>query len=425
VSPGVPGVEDRLRRLVAEAFARHRLRPDGGRVLVACSGGPDSRTLLDLLFALREKLALELSVASVDHGLRPESVEEAAGVDSAARALGLPSAVLRVQVAHPSAAGARRARYEALIAHARTVGAGALAVAHTATDQAETLLDRMLRGAGLRGLSAMAPVRGCAPGLSLIRPMLAVTSSEVEEYVSARSLEVARDPTNHDRHHRRARLRHDLLPLLRRERADADRALAQLAERLRADAEALDTLASEAWARLVRDGELDVPGLLALPAALRARVLSRVCPAPLESVHLSALERLCGETHGTRRLSLPGGVVAERIYGRLRFGAPSPDPGDVALAVDRPGRFSLLGHELEVPAALLGAGPLTLRNLRPGDRAPGGKKLKEILIDRKIPRFERRRLLILARGGEVVWMMGVLGGDLAVESALTRTSAMQ
>jgi len=312
-----------------------------------------------------------------------------------------------------------------LIAHARTVGAGALAVAHTATDQAETLLDRMLRGAGLRGLSAMAPVRACGSGLTLIRPMLAVTASEVEEVVRARALDVARDPSNHDRHYRRARLRHDLLPMLRRERPDADRALAQLAERLGADAAALDALAADAFRRLSQPEDLDVSGLQELPAALRARVLQRACPAPLESVHLEALERLCADLSGTRRLSLPGGVVAERIYGRLRFGVPAPDPGDVALTVDGPGRFSLLGYEVEVPPALLQGGPLTLRNLRPGDRAPGGKKLKEILIDRKIPRFERRRLLLLARESEVVWMMGVLGGDLAVGSALTRTSAMQ
>src|SRR5207253_3645575 len=135
---------------------------------------------------------------------------------------GLPAAVLRVTVEPRTMAAARRARYAALIDHARAVGAGAIAVGHTATDQAETLLDRMLRGSGLRGLGAMAPVRAIAPGLLLVRPLLGVTAAEVEAWVAARNLAVVRDPTNRDLHYRRSRLRHEILPLLRRERADAD-----------------------------------------------------------------------------------------------------------------------------------------------------------------------------------------------------------
>jgi tRNA(Ile)-lysidine synthase len=396
------------------------MRPEGGRVLVACSGGPDSRALLDALATLD----LDLYVASVDHGLRPEAAGEAAGVEREARALGLPVAVLRLQLSRAGMASARSARYQALVAHAQSIGAGALAVGHTATDQAETLLDRMLRGTGLRGLGAISPVRACAPGLSLIRPMLTVTAAEVEAYVAARAFAVVRDPTNADLRYRRSRLRHQLLPLLRRERADADRALAELAGRLREDAEALDSLA----AQLAGDGPLDVERLRALPQALRARVLLRVCPAPLDSSHVEALGRLCADSHGTRWLSLPGGVVAERAYGRLSFGPPAVDPGDAEVAVDGPGEFALLGLSVAVPAEMLGGGALVLRNLRPGDRVVGGKKLKELLIDRKIPRVERRRLPLLERAGEVIWMYGVLAektGRQPVVSALTQRGAVQ
>src|ERR1700690_2851208 len=136
------------------------MRPQNGRLLVACSGGPDSRSLLHALLPL----GLELHVASVDHGLRPEAAAEAAGGEAEARSLGLRAAVLRVTVDKRTMAAARHARYQALIAEAERVDAGAIAVAHTATDQAETLLDRMLRGAGLRGISAMAPVRAVGIG---------------------------------------------------------------------------------------------------------------------------------------------------------------------------------------------------------------------------------------------------------------------
>jgi tRNA(Ile)-lysidine synthase len=221
-----------------------------------------------------------------------------------------------------------------------------------------------------------------------------------------------------------------VLPLLRRERPDADRALAELAARLRQDSDALDEMARVAELRLrepaaapsalVDDG-LDAEGLMALPPAVRARVLLRACPAPLASVHLEALASLCRTPHGTQHLSLPGGLVAERTYGRLRFGRPVEDPGDLALPVDAPGTHALLGVSVDVPAGWLAEGPLVLRNLRPGDRVRGGKKLKEILIDRKIPRAERRLLPLLARGDIVVWMHRVFG-DV---SALTRKVAVQ
>jgi tRNA(Ile)-lysidine synthase len=396
-----------VRRRFTEAWERHRMRPPNGRVLVACSGGPDSRTLLDAL----SRPDLDLYVAAVDHGLRPEAALEAAAV--VASAAGLPATVLRVTVEPHTMAAARQARYRALIAHAQQIGAGAIAVGHTATDQAETLLDRMLRGTGLGGLSAMAPVRACAPGLSLVRPMLGITRDEVEAYVTARGLSVVRDPTNVDRAYRRSRIRHEVMPLLRRERADADRAMAELCERLREDAEALDQVAAT-------EETGDVVRLRVMPPALRARVFLRRCPAPLESVHLEALARLVSTSAGTQRLNLPGGVVAERAYGQLTFGPPKLDPGDVVLRIEGPGEYELLGVRLSVVVS----GPSVLRNLRPGDRVRGGKKLKEILIDRKIPRSERRWMPLLEQGGEVVWMHRVFGNQDMVR-ALTGESAVQ
>jgi tRNA(Ile)-lysidine synthase len=406
-----------LEQKVAEAFERHRMRPPSGRVLVACSGGPDSRALLHALLPL----GLDLHVASVDHGLRPEAAAEAAGVEAEARSLGLGAAVLRITVEKRTMAAARHARYQALIDEAGRVGAGAIAVGHTATDQAETLLDRMLRGSGLRGISAMAPVRALGSGRMLVRPMLGITASEVEAYVAARGLALVRDPTNRDPHYRRSRLRHQVLPVLRQERPDADRVLAELAERLRQDAEALDEMGRVAWLRLREEDGLEVDGLMALPPAVRARVLMRACPAPLESVHLEALARLCRAPHGTQWLSLPGGLVAERAYGWLRFGMGPSDPGDIEIAVTAPGVYEILGVSIDVPPELLAGGQLALRNLRAGDRVPNGKKLKELLIDRKIPRGERRRLPLLARGKRVLWMHGLVGPPLA----LTRRVAMQ
>ena len=191
----------------------------------------------------------------------------------------------------------------------------------------------------------MAPARRIAGDLWLVRPLLAVPRAEVEAYLAERGLGVVRDPTNADLAYRRSRLRHQVLPLLRRERPDLDRALAATCDRLRADADALDDAAAAAAARLTdSDGALDAVALATLNDALFARVVARASGVPLAAVHIAALRTLCATANGTRSLDLPARVTAERRYRRLRFGARrenrastgttrwrSPDPGSTFL----------------------------------------------------------------------------------------------
>ncbi|HEX8954549.1 MAG TPA: tRNA lysidine(34) synthetase TilS, partial [Polyangia bacterium] len=320
---------------------------------------------------------------------------------------------VRVVVDGKSMAAARRARYDALVAEAHRVGAAAIAAAHTATDQAETLLDRLLRGAGTRGLSAMAPMRRIGDGLWLVRPLLAVPRADVEAYVAARALAVVRDPTNADRAYRRSRLRHDVMPLLRRERPELDRALWATCERLRADADALDAVAADAHARLADgDGSLDATALAALPEAIFARVVARASGLGLGSVHVAALRRLCATRNGTRSLDLPAHLVAERRYDRLRFFPRAQNLASAVtpeVAVARPGIYLLDEMRVEVSTELydaLGGEPLTLRHVRAGDRGKKGK-IQDVLINAKVPRPERARLPVLARGARVMWIPGV------------------
>jgi hypothetical protein len=256
----------------------------------------------------------------------------------------------------------------------------------------------------------MARVRPAGPGVRLVRPLLDVSAAEVEAYVAARGFEPVRDPTNASRAYRRSRLRHEVLPLLRRERPDLDRAIARTCEHLRADADALDAEAARALAALTdEEAALDVRGLLDLPDAIAARVVAFASGIALEAVHIEAVQKLCASTHGTRSIDLPGGVAAERRYDRLRFGLRKRDPGDVEVVITAPGRYRLLEREVEIAPELLDAlgTPLTLRNLRPGDRQ-GGARLKTRLIDQKVPRPERRWLPLLAKGNEVIWHPGLL-----------------
>jgi tRNA(Ile)-lysidine synthetase-like protein len=149
---------------------------------------------------------------------------------------------------------------------------------------------------------------------------------------------------------------------------------------------------------------------------------------PLEAVHVEAALHLCASTAGTRTVDLPSGMVAERRYRQLRLGLPATDPGPVEVAVPCPGAYPFLGAIVDIsPDAFtafmpLGAGAaLVLRNPRPGDRIPGRRaKLKELLIDRRIPRPERRKLPLLIRrtaaGDELLWAAGLVGEGAGVSA---------
>lgn len=292
------------------AFAAH------DRVLLAVSGGPDSTALM-LLAARWRGLGParpDLLVATVDHGLRAESRREAEGVGRLASRLGLSHTVLALSAQLPRTGlqeAARDARYERLAAHARTVGAGAIATGHTADDQAETVLFRLMRGSGLSGLAGIPAVRAL-DGLCLIRPLLGQRKARLIEFCRQAGVEFARDPSNHDPRFARARLR-QLLPLLAAEGLGAPR-LARLAERLaRADA-ALEVATDEAALRLL-DGigppRIERRGLLALPAEVGLRVLGRAVEmqaaglvelAKLEALH-SWITALAPEASGARTLA--------------------------------------------------------------------------------------------------------------------------
>jgi len=252
-------------------------------LLVACSGGADSTALLGLLALIREGDRLDLTVGTIDHGLRPGSADEAAHVGALAAGLGLPLQATRLALAPGPGlpARAREARRAALQAMA---GPGvAIALGHTRTDQAETVLMHATRGAGLEGLAAMSSWE--PPWL---RPLLGLGRATTRALCGLLGLTFVDDPTNLDLHHPRVRVREQLLPGLRQDNPRVESALAALAEQA-ADAEA----ALAAWARAEESGRRLGPdhwaadGLAGLPRAVRTRVLRRICE--LGGVDMAAL----------------------------------------------------------------------------------------------------------------------------------------
>jgi tRNA(Ile)-lysidine synthase len=316
----------------------------GDRVLVACSGGPDSTCLLHALHRLRRLLRIQLAMFHFDHRLRPDSARDAAHVERQAAALGLP-VVVREAVDAPRRgqsveAWARLARYGALTTAATELGATRAALGHTRDDQAETVLLGLVRGGGLEAVAGMPPVASLPPlGLPASRPLLETARSEVTAFNRVLRLRSRQDPTNRDPRFLRNRIRTEVLPLLERSLDRNIRAtLARIAEHVRDDVDYLEAIASEHAKRItdVREDEvrLDPSGLAALPRPIAARVVRQALRlagamaggwgSDAGAAHIAGILDLAAGSP-RRRLDLPG-LVAERRSGYVRI-ARASSPG--------------------------------------------------------------------------------------------------
>ncbi len=290
----------RVRRTLRE---RGLIAP-GSRVLVACSGGPDSAALLFALRELSVELRLTLEVASVDHGLRPEARDDVAVARAQAQCAEAPFHELEVEVARGTGslqAAARAARYGALLELARRIGAPRIAVGHTQDDQAETVLQRVLRGAGLTGLAAVTPLR--ADGVT--RPLIDCRRADVHAYAARLGVPIATDPSNQNPAFTRVRVRSDLVPALLREDPQVLSHLADLADDARDAVALIEPLAAGLASRIAATrvalsdtetgGMFDVSCLLDQPRALRSQALKIWLTAiigsrSLSRVHIAAVD---------------------------------------------------------------------------------------------------------------------------------------
>ncbi|HTX60499.1 MAG TPA: tRNA lysidine(34) synthetase TilS [Verrucomicrobiae bacterium] len=186
----------RTEQALESAIGRDGVVRRGERLLVACSGGPDSVALAALLHVLARPMGLELSLAYVNHGVRRSAWQDECVVLRIAAGLGLRCEILALDGAAADENAMREARYAALAAAARRHGAGAVAAAHHAQDQSETVLLALLRGAGSNGLAGMRPRRPLADGVDLVRPLLRQPPERLREYCHLRALPYAVDPTN-------------------------------------------------------------------------------------------------------------------------------------------------------------------------------------------------------------------------------------
>jgi len=306
---------------------------------VACSGGADSMALAAAAAFVLPRQGVEVGLVTVDHQLQEGSADRAARLAGWAGDHGFsPVLVCPVSVDRTGGpeAAARAARYRALAVAARQQNAAAVLLAHTRDDQAETVLLALVRGAGLKGLSAM-PVRRRMHGVEFVRPLLDVSGAQTRAACAATRLEVWEDPHNTDPAYRRTHARTLLAQLADQLGPAVVPNLARTARLAAADAATLDGLSRRASARAATaGGGLAVAALARLPVAVRTRVLhrwARGLGAPgsaLSARHVAALDALVTDWHGQGPVSLPGGGCVIRREGVLTTGQAESPRNEVA-----------------------------------------------------------------------------------------------
>jgi tRNA(Ile)-lysidine synthase len=494
---------DTVFRKVNRFVKDHRLLGGASGIVVAVSSGVDSVVLLEVLVRLVAKPRssnpiANLHVAHLDHMLRGlESTKDAEFVRALAGRLNLPVTIESQDVRAAAKASrrgieevARAVRYRFLLDVARETGCDRIAVGHTMSDQTETFLMRLIRGAGLRGLTAMRPLvpahtfskiekaeggrqkaesvevpsASCLlPSVFLIRPLLCVAREEVEAYCREHRLEFRTDVSNESLDYTRNRVRHEVLPALKKINPRVVEAIARATEVIGADQEILDRLASSALKQArtsSRDGgkSFSVAALLEQPPAMRRRMiieairssrtlLSGHDSSEITSTHVAAVESLLEPTSSGKHITLPARLEAWREFDALHFKghrrvrhdatyefsvsltSPSVEVGGFSVTLERRLDGVLLNtiieetkrekqksgrdwmivalDDLALPEKLL------IRPRRQGEsaRIKGQrriKKMKSLMIDHKIPAGHRDDWpLVTTPEGRYVWSPGL------------------
>lgn len=435
---------------VRRAIDHYRLLERGDRVIVGVSAGVDSMVLLHILSALRQDFSLSLIIAHLNHGLRPvESEKEAELVQKESVRLGLPLEYERFNVKEFQESegfslqdAARRVRFRFFHDLLKKYDGGKIALGHNADDQAETVLLRLLRGSGLKGLKGMLPIRQGR----IIRPLLDVWREEIECFARENSIAYLTDSSNLKGEYLRNRLRLKLIPLIERDYQSGFRqAILKTSAFLRDENDFIEKEAEKAYRKIAHEegGELvfKFSAYQYFHKAIQWRIIQKALERMDSGSNMDEGEwsdvnlvyRKLKQPPASLLLELSQGLCLEKRYDRvlLRKGRiKTIPPFEVELRI--PGRTFVKEIEREVAVeekgwdrskpidesrnvALLDYErihlPLRMRNFRPGDRfqplgTKGTQKLKSFFIDHKVPKMERPRIPLLISGERIAWIVG-------------------
>jgi len=444
-------MSETLLQQVARTIEHHQLLNKGDRVVVGVSGGMDSMVLLYVLHAFRESLRLELIVAHVNHGLRPaESEKEAELVERESRQLGclfeygqFDVKEFQKESGYSPQDAARKIRFHFFNQLITKHEAQKLALGHNADDQVETLLLRLIRGSGLKGLKGMLPIREGR----VVRPLLDVWREQIESFTRERRIPYLVDSSNLKEKYLRNRIRLKLIPSIEKEvQPNFKEVVLRSSAILRAEDDYLSQKTEETYKVMIQEREnalvFSYPSYQSLPEAIRWRILEKLLGEFQEGeagseegewVDVFPIYQKLNSRAPSFLMELPRGLTLEKRYDRVVLGkgkVTAVPPFEVELLTV--GRTLIQDIQKEVMmddmawkgnAKAQGSAavafvdyqalqfPLKMRNFRPGDRfhplgSPGTQKLKEFFIDHKVPRFERPKVPLLISGETIAWVVG-------------------
>ena len=416
------------------------------RVVVAVSGGLDSVVLLDIIDGLSSDLGIQLRIAHLDHQLRPGSASDALFVQNEALRRGWPCTISRADVSKIAREerrsleeAGRNARYQFLDRVADDEDCDWILLGHHSNDQAETVLLRLLRGSGTTGLAAMRQTRG----ERILRPLLGFGRSDIYSYAEEKGIDFREDRSNRDTRFRRNRVRAELVPLLERQyNPKIVEILNRTASVLAEEDDYVSGVVAEVAGKVVTRSDarglvLDTERVLSYHIAIQRRLIRMLLQGlsdregPFDFARVDAALAVLKGKSGIHDLG--GGIRAQRSG--VQFFLRLPDEPFVAVDVDVPGSVDIPSKRLSLTvriepadrfpgllptlgdgraaldASQLGA-KLQVRTVQTGDRLRplgmgGHKKLSDMLIDAKVPRVLRPDVLLLTRGDQILWVIGM------------------
>lgn len=428
--------------VIRKTIKEYRMLNPGDRVVVGVSGGADSIGLLHAFLGLREYKP-ELVVAHLDHGIRGmEAERDASFVKRSAESLGLEFELGRADVPRYKKENklsleeaARMLRYEFFEETRAKYGAHKIATAHTLDDQAETVLMRLIRGSGVRGLAGIPPVsRGI-----IIRPLIATSRENVEKYLTSHGIEWIEDSTNKLRTIQRNRIRLELLPVLETYNPRVKAALSRASDILRVEEDYIERESGKKFGSVFTPDPAGLKGDLRKYARLHPALRLRLLRAAIEklhdslknitSLHLFSADEFLMSDSPSGESEFPDDIVIAKGYDYFLVTTRSALEQKFSHVISKPGKWKFPGFEVkvdEVSAKSLEeeredvayfdarkvAFPVEVRSFKAGDRfVPLGmieeKKLKNFFVDMKVPRFERHRIPIFTSGGKIFWVGGM------------------
>lgn len=434
---------------VRSTIEKYHMLEQGDKVVVGISGGPDSIFLLYVLNELKDDLHLTLIVAHMDHCIRGiEAKKECSFVKDLANKLNLPFESKSVDIPilkkinkESTQQAARDARYKFFMNTLNKFEAQKVALGHNANDQAETVLMRLIRGAGLKGLCGIPPIRD---GI-IIRPLIEVQRSEIEEFLKENSIEFVIDSSNTEDVYLRNKVHNKLMPILINEyNPQIIQNLTQTSEILRRDEEFIDNIAFELFSEfcIFEDDEsirLNISEIKKLEEPMKYRILRKAIESfsgdlkRIDSRHLESVIGMVSSAVANKSLNLPKGIIVEKRYNELVIRKAIEGTPFCYSFFEIPNNVKLkeIGKEVEFKVVLQKEElalnidpnlafmdynqikfPIIIRNFREGDRfqpigMKGTKKLKDFFIDTKVPKSIRRNIPLLLFDNMITWIMGL------------------